>query len=57
MVERRVLCVLVALVLAGTVAFAGGVKEGESGKAQRLEVRLTKILVPDNGGWKITDGL
>lgn len=29
----------------------------ESGKAQRLEVRLTKILVPDNGGWKITDGL
>jgi ketosteroid isomerase-like protein len=29
----------------------------ESGKPQRLEVRLTKILVPDNGGWKITDGL
>ena len=28
-----------------------------SGKPQRLEVRLTKILVPDNGGWKITDGL
>jgi ketosteroid isomerase-like protein len=29
----------------------------DSGKPQRLEVRLTKILVPDNGGWKITDGL
>ena len=29
----------------------------ESGKPQRLEVRLTKILVPDNGAWKITDGL
>lgn len=29
----------------------------ESGKPQRLEVRLTKILVPDDGGWKITDGL
>ena len=29
----------------------------QSGKPQRLEVRLTKILVPDNGGWKITDGL
>jgi ketosteroid isomerase-like protein len=29
----------------------------ESGKPQRLEVRLTKILVPDNGGWKIADGL
>ena len=29
----------------------------ESGKPQRLEIRLTKILVPDNGGWKITDGL
>jgi ketosteroid isomerase-like protein len=29
----------------------------ESGKPQRLEVRLTKILVPDSGGWKITDGL
>lgn len=29
----------------------------ESGKPQRLEVRLTKILVPENGGWKITDGL
>ena len=29
----------------------------ESGKPQHLEVRLTKILVPDDGGWKITDGL
>ena len=29
----------------------------DSGKPQRLEVRLTKILVPDDGGWKITDGL
>jgi hypothetical protein len=29
----------------------------ESGKQQRLEVRLTKILVPANGQWKITDGL
>jgi len=29
----------------------------ESGKPQHLEVRLTKILVPDGAGWKITDGL
>jgi len=29
----------------------------ESGKPQHLEVRLTKILVPDGEGWKITDGL
>jgi ketosteroid isomerase-like protein len=27
-----------------------------SGKPQRLEVRLTKILVRDNGQWKITSG-
>lgn len=27
-----------------------------SGKPQRLEVRLTKILVPDNGQWKIRGG-
>jgi ketosteroid isomerase-like protein len=29
----------------------------ESGKPQHLEVRLTKILVPDGDAWKITDGL
>jgi hypothetical protein len=27
-----------------------------SGKPQRLEVRLTKILVRDNGQWKIAGG-
>ncbi len=34
MSERRIFCLFVALLLAGTVAFAGGTKEGESGKAQ-----------------------
>ena len=27
-----------------------------SGKPQRLEVRLTKILVRDNGQWKMASG-
>ena len=30
--------------------------DGASGKPQRLEVRLTKILVNDNGHWKIAGG-
>ena len=28
----------------------------QSAKAQHLEVRLTKILVRENGKWKITGG-